>query len=307
MRWLAFILLISVLLVACVPLDEQVICTSPYIEHDGACCIDVNENGSCDDQEEPEAFEKVEEKIIEPTPEPVEAPAEEPAAPAEAPAETPAETPAEPKRELPKTKLEELMEAYAQGVTSYSYRFNGNKWLIRGDKSRVKLADVLKLSSVQLNGKHYQLFYIDNVYLEAPNRKATGYCEGTHQEYGRQCASLEIRDIPYELSYADYQDKKPADWLFDYYLKEPLRIETTAYYVKGRQTTLIIWDDEGTEVKMYFDNKIGLPLKVELTQGTATDLYSYDDLTANTVRDADVRHRNIGEIGSEEAFQSNLP
>jgi len=289
------------------PVQEETICTSPYIAHDGECCMDVNENSMCDAQEEQEGFEKVEEKVIEPEA-PVEEPAEMPAAEEPAkktPAEEPVEVPAEPKRELPPTKMEELMEAYAQGVTGYSYRIGHDKWIIRGDKARVKLGEVVQLVNINHNGKHYSLFYIDNVYLE--DRKATGYCEGTHDRYGRQCASLEIKDIPYELSYADYDDIRPADWLFDFYTKKPLRIEETQYYVKGRAATLIIWDEEGIETKIYFDDQTGLPLKVEQKQGTATDIYAYDDIAANTVREVDVIHRNVGEIGSEEAFQSNLP
>ena len=234
-----------------------------------------------------------------PTKAPAEAPAEEPAAP---PVEVPAE---EPKRELPKTKLEELMEAYAQGVTSYKYDYKQDKWLIRGDKTRIMLGSAIKLTNVDLDGNHYSLFYIDNVYLV--DQKATGYCEGTHSKYGRQCSSLEIRDIPYTLNYADYKDKTPADWLFEFYDKKPKIIEEGKYYVKGRQATVIIWEEDGVETKMYFDEKLGMPMRIEIGADPSKEIYDYGNLAANTVRDVDVIHRSYKDIPTEEVFYSTLP
>lgn len=298
------LVVLLIFLAACMPLEEQVICTSPYTEYDGACCIDMNENGVCDDQEELDGFEKVEEKVIEQVKEePIKEEVKE-----EVKEEPPVEeVKEEPKRELPKTKLEELMATYAQKVISYTYTFKGDKWIVRGDQTRIKLGDVVRLNSIDLGGQHYSIFYVDNVYLDSPNRKAVGYCEGTHSQYGRQCVSLEIRDIPVDLNYADYQDKKPVDWLFDYYLEELARIETAQYYVKGRLSTIIVWEQEGKEIKMFFDEKIGLPLRVEVKQGTATEIYDYAYLTSNIVREVDVIHRNVGEIPSDEPFYSNLP
>jgi len=306
MRWLVLALLI--LLVACVPATEQVICTSPYIEHEGKCCMDVNENSVCDDSEETEEFEKVEEKVIETVKEePKEEMKEEPETTTdETTEETPAEQPAEePKRELPKTQLEELMAAYAQKVKSYTYWYESDKYLIRGDKTKVRLANVVKITNSDIAGKHYPLFYIDNVYLA--EQKATGYCEGTDHQYGRQCAMLEIKDIPYDLYYKDYIHKTPADWLFEYYGKEPTRIEAGKYYIKGRQVTVAVWEEEGVETIMYFDERLGLPLRVEIGADPTKEVYDYGALAANIVREADVTHRNVGEIPAEEAFYSTLP
>ena len=77
------------------------------------------------------------------------------------------------------------------------------------------------------------------------------------------------------------------------------------YYLKGRRTTKLVFDEgNNLTTRMYFDETTGLPIKVEHENINGTAIYNYDDLTAGTVREEDVVHRDAADIPSSEAFYS---
>ena len=139
------------------------------------------------------------------------------------------------------------------------------------------------------------------------NKTTTGYCEGTDPNLGqRRCAELEIVDVPYPLSYANYYAKRPDEWLFEVYTLDPeVKTETGYYYLGPRKVKRLEYKNGIKKVVMFYDEKIGLPVKVVVyVQDQFSEIWLYDFLSINTVKDKHVRHRTADEISSKEGFYS---
>lgn len=305
-------------------------CKKPFISSEGKCCLDLDDNGACDetqDAEKAEPSKTEEEKTVvaekEETPpaeakeEPTEEEAEETKEVEEEEEKTEANqtkvgpAPA-PKNETilseNSTDIERLTAVFAQKITGYKYAYKANWHYIRGDKIKLKLRDAVLATNVQVGGTHYMLFYYDNIYLNKRDKTSVGYCEGTGIRLGKeQCITLKLEEVPFPLSYETFKTKLPEEWLFEYIGKTPSEAGVNKYYFAGRKVTKLVFDDEetGTETRMYFDETIGLPIRVEIAQGERIlELYSYEDLSSNTVREEDVTHRKPSDVPSTEVFYS---
>lgn len=322
----AMLLALAFVISGCIANSE---CKKPFISSGGQCCLDLDDNNVCDEKEgenaEPstQAAEttKVEEKKetppaqpqitgettaevkTEPEPE-VQAPAKETVEETTSPA--PAPKNATPISEEDLTEIEKLLATFAQKVTGYKYSYKSNWYYLRGDKLRIKLGDAVPITGVSAGGNYFSLYYYDNVYMNRKDKTAFGYCQGTDPRIGAgQCVSLKIVDISYPLSYAAYKTKLPEEWLFEYLGRTPSEIGPSKYYVSGKRTTKLTFQDEDHETRLYFDEVAGLPIRIELVKGNQLiDSYEYEDLSANTVRDEDVTYRKTSEIPSTEAFYS---
>lgn len=308
-------------------------CKKPFISSEGKCCLDLDDNGACDENQEEKSTEPnkteeakttVAEKEETPPAEAKEEPAEEIK---EEPKEEAAEETEEEKTETNQTKvgpapapknatilsenstdMERLTATFAQKITGYKYAYKANWHYIRGDKIKIKLRDAVLATDVTVGGTRYLLFYYDNVYLNKKDKTSVGYCEGTSVRLGReQCITLNLEEVPFPLSYETFKTKLPEEWLFEYIGKTPSEAGVNKYYYAGRKITKLVFDDEetGKETRLYFDETIGLPIRVEIAQGERIlELYSYEDLSSNTVREEDVTHRKPSDVPSTEAFYS---
>ena len=332
MKWLVLIasLLAFVFVISGCSLNSD--CKKPFIGSEGNCCLDLDDNGVCDEKQgeekaaEPstpveEAKTAVEEKKEIPPAKTQEEPVEvkeeskveskveeqEEAKEAEE-----KETPSAPSpknitiSEEDKTAIETLLETFAQKVNSYKFSYKANWYYVRGDKMRAKLRNAVPVTGVSAGGQYFSLFYYDNVYMNKKEKTAFGYCEGTDIRLGKgQCVSLRIENIPYPVSYDAYKTKLPEEWLFDYLGKTPFEIGQSKYYVSGKRTTKVVFQDEGQETRMYFDEAIGLPIRIEIVKDKQViDSYEYEDLSSNTVRDEDVTYRKSSDVPSTEVFYS---
>ncbi len=318
---LALVLIIS----GCTSLEE---CKKPFIAADGGCCLDLDDDAVCDEEQgtaeeakpedEIKPVEVEEKELIEPkqeateeTPPAVQEPVQEPETETITEIEeTEEETENQTIKITPdesKTAYENLLSTFAQKVTGYKYVYNANWYYVRGDKIRTKLHDAVPVLRINIGGTYRPLYYYDNVYLDKKEKIATGYCEGTDLRLGDQCLTLKVTDVAYPLIYADYKTKLPEEWLFEYLDQTPSEVGESKYYLSGRKVTKIVFEDEdtGKETRMYFDLVTGLPIKIEIIQnGDMIDSYSYDYLSANTVREEDVIHRKASDIPSSENFYS---
>ncbi|MBW3004663.1 hypothetical protein KY310_02435 [Candidatus Woesearchaeota archaeon] len=307
-----------IMLVSCSPIEQQ--CEKPFILKEGQCCLDMDEDGSCDTEqnatkEEPEQTET--EIVVEETT-PVEIKTKE-----ETTTEEPEEEPEEITNELTEEEikefekesasvdaadlLEQLMKTYTNDVTGYKYLFNNDWYFIYGDDVKIKLGESEQYTSQQVNGTHYAVFYVDTVYMNRIDKTTTGYCEGNDPRLGnRRCAELELADVPYPLKYSDFYTKRPDEWLFEVYTLDPeVKTETGHYYIGPRKVRRLEYQDGPRQVIMYYDEEIGLPVKVQtFIDKQPSGLWLYDFLSANTIKAKHVNHRTAEEISSKEGFYS---
>lgn len=332
MKWLVIItvLLAVVFVISGCTLSAE--CKKPFISSDGECCLDLDDNGACDETQDEEKAEpsKTEEAKTVVTEKEETAPAEAKEEPAEEikEEETKEIKEAEEKTETNQTKIgpapatknetlisdedstdmERLTATFAQKITGYKYAYKANWHYIRGDKIKLKLRDAVLATNVNVGGTHYMLFYYDNIYLNKRDKTSVGYCEGTSIRLGKeQCITLKLEEIPFPLSYETFKTKLPEEWLFEYIGKTPSEAGVNKYYFAGRKVTKLVFKDAdaGKETRLYFDETIGLPIRVEIAQGEKIlELYSYEDLSSNTVREEDVIHRKPSDVPSTEVFYS---
>jgi len=307
-----------VLLVSCSPIEQE--CEQPFILKDGECCLDLDEDGSCDaeqnatDEKEPE-FVVEETKTIDVEPKKKES--------AELNnTEELEEEPQEIQEELTEEDIEEfeesasidasnllgqLMKTYTEEVDGYKYTYYGDWYFVKGDRIKITLEDSKQYTSQDINGTHYAIFYVDTVYISIINKTAVGYCEGNDPSLGnRRCAELELTDVPYPLVYGDFYTKRPDEWLFEVYTLDPeVKTETGYYYLGPRKVRRLEYQDGLKQVIMYYDEKIGLPVKVQtFINEQPSEIKLYDFLSVNTIKDKNMRHRTADEISSKEGFYS---
>lgn len=322
------ILLCTVLLlVSCSPTGKD--CEKPFISKDGECCIDLDDNGVCDteqnqtqeksaqEQKEPEVVVE-ETKQVEVEPKQKETPEKETSEQAKQDkTEEPEETEEITEEEVQEFKesasvdasdlLDKLMKTYTEEVTGYKYRYNSDWYYKHGNKVKLKLSESEQFTGQVVNSTHYSLFVIDTVYLDLLNKTATGYCEGSDPRLGnRKCAELEITDVPLELNYGQHYTKRPDEWLFEVYTLDPeVKTETGYYYLGPRKVRRLEYTEGIKKIIMFYDEEIGLPVKVTTyINNQPSKVWIYDDLSANTVKEKHVRHRYADEISSEEVFYS---
>ncbi|MBW3001661.1 hypothetical protein KY338_00705 [Candidatus Woesearchaeota archaeon] len=308
-----------IMLASCSPIEQQ--CEKPFILKDGECCLDMDEDGSCDTEQNAtkEETEQTETEIVveETTPVEVETKKTETT---EEPEEEPIEKITEDLTEEEieefekesasvdaSSLLEKLMKTYTNDVTGYKYLYHDDWYFLYEDNIKVKLGESEQYMSQDVNGTHYAIFYVDTIYMNLINKTAIGYCEGNDPRLGnRRCAELELEDVPYKLRYSDFYTKRPDEWLFEAYTLEPeVKTETGYYYVGPRKVRRLEYQDGPTQVIMYYDEEIGLPIKVQtFIDEQPSGLWLYDFLSANTIKEKHVRHRTAEEISSKEGFYS---
>ncbi|MBD3361372.1 hypothetical protein GF358_01120 [Candidatus Woesearchaeota archaeon] len=312
--------ILALLLVGC---SAENLCKKPMVQIKDKCCVDLDENQICDieetkEMEKPEVqetknteSETVEEEIPEEKPvitveskttktEITEKPKEEPTnqITGEATAEEPIVKVEKSEEKMSDTETYQFIEMYEANDLGYQYIYNHNWHRMKDNKIKIELSATKKFYNVRIEGKKYPVFHIDRIYIDRNKQEATGYCEKDVN-----CFAEELTDIPLKLDYAEFNEKTPEDWLYEYGEKQPDLFEERKYYLKSQLTTRAIYQTATGEIRLYYDPKIGLPLRIEeKIEDHPTKITEYFELTAGTVRDVDVIHRNRDEIPPEDVF-----
>lgn len=285
-------------------------CKAPMAQIGSKCCVDIDDNGICDLDENKITGSAVSEEIVAPSPVKIEAEPEEPKEAQEKQSFSEPQKPEvsgeptvkveTPKQEEPDTATYIFIKKYENKGLGYQYIYNKNWNKVKEDRIRINLELLKKIGNVEIKGTSYSAFYIDTIYLNRKNQEALGYCERD-----RYCFSEGIIDVPLRLNYEDYKEKTPDEWLYEYALKEPDLFEERKYYVKGRQTSRATYKLNNGERRIYYDLNTGLPVRIETQiEEYPTEIIEYRELTSGTVRDVDVIHRSKDEIPPEEVFYS---
>jgi len=317
-------LVVGVLLIFIIACSSKT-CESPMVKIGDKCCVDLDSNGICDlDETENKITGKTVKETtqesqvkIEKKQEPEKTPIEEELkieeittqeieSAVEQEQQTQEKETATVKIESPTEEIEpdiptyQFIKKYENRGLGYQYIYNHNQNKIKGDRIRIKLELPKKIGQVTIKETYYPSFYIDTIYLNRKNNEALGYCEKD-----KYCFSKGLIDVPLRLNYADYKEKTPDEWLYEYAIKQPDLFEERKYYVEEKQTSRATYKTEQGEIRIYYDINIGLPVRIEKQIGEyPSTRMTYSDLTAGTVRDIDVIHRSKDEIPPEEAFYS---
>ena len=191
--------------------------------------------------------------------------------------------------------VEQMYETYQQ-LESYQFKTFRGSWYIRGDKARLLPFDPIRFNRVQEGKNFFREIFIDEILFDLRGRTATGYCAGIDGTANRQCAALELYEVPFTLNYGEHMITLPHVWVEERLGEVPDREEHNKYTVQGIQTIRVTFQD-GTEY--YFYPRAGLPLRV--VKGIH-DKVIFDRLVINQVRPEDVIHRAKEQIPPEEAF-----
>lgn len=201
-----------------------------------------------------------------------------------------------------RTKMYKFLDTYAQRVNGYDFFLGINKYSYKNDRFRIILSKAPQVSAVTFGELKKSVFYYDTIYVDRVSKTAFGYCEGHEETVNRQCAELEIYDLAYPLPYSELNIALPHDWLFRYLEREPDTMDANKYYVKGRASTTVRFEDD-PRVELHIDPGTGLPMRVDTLRGSVLlNRVDFEKLASNTVRDVDVYHRTRSEIPSSEAF-----
>lgn len=302
------ILFVLVLLLTACSSEEE--CKKPMTQLGDKCCVDLDDNKICDLEEETIIEEAPLEKpviTVESSPkeektEITQKQSNEPLITSQVTAEiteepmVKIESPQQPP--TPASETYQFIELYEKNSFGYQYLSKGNWNKIKGNRIKREMDIPKKFHSIEINGKKYSLFLVDTVYLDKNTQQATGYCEKD-----QSCYSEELLDVRLKLDYDEYKDKTPDEWLYEYAPKKPDLFEERKYYVKSRLTSRATYKTETGELRIYFDPKTGLPVRIEERLGEhPLEITEYFELTAGTVKDTDVIHRSRFEISPEDIF-----
>ncbi len=198
--------------------------------------------------------------IVPSAPAPVEqppvAPPVEPPAVEQSPAEsepTPAEEgvyerPVEEGPSIPK-----YLNQFKNEVTSYSFVFKSDNYLVAGKHARIDLFRVLQ--------NQYHAPFIDTVYLDLERKTAIGVCEGRNDNIKKQCAVQDALGRKYALPYVQFKITLPEDWLVEsqnLYVTE----SATPTLVTDRPTVHLKHSTKTRTIDFFIDPAIGLPIIV---------------------------------------------
>jgi len=200
--------------------------------------------------------------------------------------------------DAPRSKTQRFIDMYVNQDKGYQYIYQNQEYKIKDDRIKLSLSSPKKYTSLSINGKQYSIFYIDTVYFDTRKQTATGFCERKSV-----CYEEEIFDIGLALDYFVYKTKTPNEWLYDYAPLEPALYEENKYYVKGRLTTRATYTIPQGELRIFYEPKIGLPIKIEKQAGyNAPEITEYFYLVSGLVDSEDVRHKTRKEISPADVF-----
>lgn len=200
-----------------------------------------------------------------------------------------------------RTKMYRFLDTFAQKVKSYEFKYKQNTYKIKGTTYKIELYTAKTANNIQFGEIQKNLFYYDTIYVDRIQKTAIAYCEGHKSQVNTQCTQLELFDLAYPVPFKEYDILLPEDWLLENLNNEPDIMEENKYYIEGRATVYVKFNER--ELELNFDPGTGLVLRADQKKGSQLlSRYDYEKLVANLVRDIDVKHRSKNEIPSSETF-----
>ncbi len=269
--WL--LLALFVVLLACKPVAQPVPtkteCNPPYHEYTPEdCCLDADNNGVCDRDENATIAQIVVNKTREATPDEV--------------------------RE--RTIMSDTLIKFRKNVTSYSYDVGTMHYKVRGTLVRV-IYDHMEPLGFKVNNSIPA--FITDVYVDRTSHEAVGYCDARTEStiMGKsnsdRSVCRELIDIPLKLPYEKYSPYLPEDWLDRFSHALPSNIQDNDQYVKEptgwKAVNPVLTFQEGkNEVILKLESKSGLPIRIQTNEPVETVRQEYTWFIQDNVKPEEV-------------------
>lgn len=198
--------------------------------------------------------------------------------------------------------MDYLISVFGKNVQSYQFINDIGHFYVRGDKIKIVLGKPERhLAKNDLGISSQEV--ITTIYLDRSKKSAFGYCEGKDTGLRRECEEKDILDVPREMVFYERNYKLPEDWLWEMIDERVIAVETDKYYVNSKKAIRLQFDKGSDSLEIFFDEKTGLPVKINMVKEGKKSVYDFLDLTANSVKEYDVLHRDLADIPSMEYYK----
>ena len=178
-------------------------------------------------------------------------------------------------------KVAELLKKHSR-VTSMNYLYQDRlnypmEWptYVKGSKMAIDLRELEEIDND---------VFISKVYLDTSSKSAKAYCESKVYRCKDPNQALDV-------TFAKYKHKTPLEWIKEVTYAESAGEET----MQQRLTVKITYEEDGKQVSMWVDDYYGIPMRVEIKDGSDVKKYIFEDLAINAVSDSDITHQLITE------------
>jgi len=240
--FLATIISILLLAAGCMPTQQKAPCEPPYKQIGDKCCMDLNNNNICDSEEEP--FEQAEKEKV-----------------------------------SGQTMMKQFLSTL-DTINGYSYKYKQDTYKVNQDSVKRELVRQVKIPVEEPVGpKKTTMPWIDVIYFNTAEEKATGFCEGLDDTGERMCSGYELWDIPIAVDYEKRYRKTPTDWLEAFSDKEPSEIkEKYRYEDPGVEVTGLVFVEEGKTTMLDIDPTTGIVVKATVDEEGYVTEYAYENI-----------------------------
>lgn len=232
-------ILAILLLVGCLPQEGATACNAPYAKIGSKCCMDLNNNGVCDADEQP--FQP---------------------------------------GQVSGVALMKQFESALMATGGYSYKYKEDAFKVSGTTVKRELAKQAKVTVAEPIGpKKTTMPWVDAIYFDVAENKATGYCEGLDDVGERMCNGYGLWDVPISVDYTTYYQKTPTDWLIEFIGKEPSEVkENYRYEISGLEVTGLVFVEEGQTTMLDIDPKTGIVWRATVDTDGYVEEYQYSNV-----------------------------
>jgi hypothetical protein len=228
-------ILAVLLLVGCVPPEGAEACNAPYTQIGDKCCMDLNNNGICDSDEEP----------------------------------------FQPEGPVAKDAVMQGFIDTLAATGGYTYKYEEDTYRVSGDIVKREMVEQKKIKAdAPVGPKKVTMVWIDSVYFSTAEKKANAFCEGLSDRGQRMCSGYGLWDIEIPVLYDEFYIKTPTDWLMDFADKTVSNVEENyRFEIPGLEVTGVTFVLEDRTVKLDVDPKTGIVWKATVDEdGFVTEM-----------------------------------
>lgn len=179
-------------------------------------------------------------------------------------------------------RVRDLLAKQGLKVKSMNYLYQDPQNTPEKDEVFVK-GNKLKIKLAQLDHVVNDV-YVDTIYIDRAAGEAAGYCE-------KKIYRCRDPNTPHAVAYEKYNKKTPVDWIKGVAYAEEVGSET----MDNRDVLVVEYKEKDAQVKMWIDTFYGVPLKIEVMQGSKVDTSIFEDISFNSVDDSSLVHADVSD------------
>ena len=174
-----------------------------------------------------------------------------------------------------------------------------------GDLIKILLDKIEYIELFQENNGDKELAYFDVIYVDLKNNNITAFCEGSSiKQILGTCIEENLMDVPLKIPLSRYEKEfkieLPSEILYSLFDDDVtiIRVDENKYTLQNRAATLVETEDQ----ILFLDPLLGLPMKIEFSEGGMDQVTVFDNLVSNKLKLEEMTYRPRSEIGTEEIF-----